>query len=92
MAWPVMSGGGVGGEEDDQPGDVVGGAEAQFLAEEVGHRLAGVLGLDAVREGRDGPGHRGRGDRDTALTVTPARSISSAQVRTMPTMPALAAA
>ena len=93
MAWPVMSGGLIGGEVGDQAGDVVGGAEAQVVAEEVGHGLAALVGLDGLRRSTGtvlviAVAATGM----TALAVTPARFISSAQVRTMPTMPALAAA
>ena len=42
IAWPVMPAGGVGGEEGDEGGAVLGGAEALALAQEAGQRLTAL--------------------------------------------------
>jgi hypothetical protein len=57
----------VRGEVDDQAGDVLGSAEGQLAAGELGHRLAGRHGVDIGLEEGHSRGHRRGGDRDDGV-------------------------
>ena len=62
--WPVTSRAASEARKGTRRGAVLGGAEALALAQEAGQRLAALpQRLDVGREGGDGLGHRGGGDR-----------------------------
>lgn len=60
--------GGVGGEEGDEPGDIVDRAESFVLAHPVRQGRTGTFSLfDGGREDRNGLGHLGGSDRDDGV-------------------------
>ena len=92
MACPVTPSDVGGGEENHQPGRVLGHAETLAGAQPLGQRRAVVAPrLDVRLERRDRGGHGGGRDRDDRVDGDAARAHSMDQVRTMPTIAALAA-